>query len=226
MRVPAERSSVQQSSILIVDDENELRDNLVTILEHEGFLVRTASSGADGVQQLTGQRFDVVLLDLIMPDMDGIETMQEMRRLSANTRFIITTAYATLSTAVYAIRKGASDYLAKPFRVEELLSVIRRSLEEARFERRLRLGNLDKTMTSLSNATRRRIIEILRQNLAMRLTDISAALTIEDHTKTMFHLRTLKDAGLVRQTQEKLYALTVMGNNAFNVLNALTLEAE
>ncbi|MBF0183375.1 MAG: response regulator [Magnetococcales bacterium] len=207
--------------ILIVDDEAELRDNLTSVLEYEGFVVHTAASGAEGIRQFSAQRFDIVLLDLIMPGQDGIDTMLEMRRFSNQTRFIIMTAFATVNTAVQAIRKGASDYLSKPFRVEELVAVIKRSLEEARFERQIVAGNVDKTLTSLANPIRRRMIDLLGRVSQVRMTDISQALEIEDHTKTMFHLRTLKEAGLIHQPDDKSYALTPAGNNAFNVMRLL-----
>jgi DNA-binding NtrC family response regulator len=207
--------------ILIVDDEAELRDNLAALLEYEGFLVATAATGAGGIRLMASQRFDVVLLDLIMPGQDGIDTMLEMRRFSNQTRFIIMTAYATVNTAVQAIRKGASDYLSKPFRVEELVAVIKRSLEEARFERQIVLCNLDKTLTSLANPIRRRMIELLGGAALVRMTEISQALEIDDHTKTMFHLRTLKEAGLIHQPDDKSYALTASGPNSYNLLRLL-----
>ncbi|MBF0422108.1 MAG: response regulator [Magnetococcales bacterium] len=208
--------------ILIVDDEAELRENLAALLTHEGFQVTTAASGKEALRLPGNERFDVVLLDLIMPDMDGIETMLNLRRISAGTKFIVMTAFATVSTSVQAIRKGASDYLSKPFRFEELVAVVRRSLEEARFESQIQSHDLDQTLASLANPIRRRIIEILGYSQALRMTDISAALYIVDHTKTMFHLRTLKEAGLIRQTDEKRYTHTSAGNNAFNLLRAMT----
>ncbi|MBF0126201.1 MAG: response regulator [Magnetococcales bacterium] len=208
-------------SILIVDDEAELRENLAVLLSHEGFRVTTAPSGLEGLRLLAGERFDVVLLDLIMPGLDGIETLQEMRKTSSATKFIMLTAFATVNTAVQAIRKGASDYLSKPFRFEELVAVVRRSLEERRFEMQIQSRDLDQTLASLANPIRRRIIEVLGQSNCLRMTDISAALYIEDHTKTLFHLRTLREAGLIRQAEDKLYALTSLGSNAFNLLRAL-----
>lgn len=211
----------KQYTILIVDDEAELRDNLAALLRHEGFHVSTAESGLEGLRLFTSQRFDVVLLDLIMPGQDGIETLQEMRKVGGHTKFIVMTAFATVNTAVQAIRKGAADYLSKPFRFEELVSVIRRSMEEVRFERQIQSGNLDQTLASLANPVRRRVIEMLGQSHALRMTDISLALRFDDHTKTMFHLRTLKEAGLIRQSEEKLYTLSDSGRNACNLLRAL-----
>ncbi|MBF0584913.1 MAG: response regulator [Magnetococcales bacterium] len=169
-------------NILIVDDEAELRDNLASLLRHEGFRVSTAESGLDGMHIFGSQRFDVVLLDLIMPGKDGIETLQEMRKLGGNSKFIVMTAFATVNTAVLAIRKGASDYVSKPFRFEELVAVIRRSVEEARFERHIQSCNLDQTLSSLANPVRRRIIEMLGQSHALRMTDISTSLLFDDHT--------------------------------------------
>lgn len=213
--------NAMEYTILVVDDEAELRENLAALLNHEGFRVCTAASGMEGVRLLSGKRFDVVLLDLIMPGMDGIETLQEMRKTHHKTKYIVLTAFATVSTAVQAIRKGASDYLSKPFRFEELVVVIRRSLEEARFEMEIQSCDLDQTLTSLANPIRRGIIELLGKSSTMRMTDISAAMNIKDHTKTTFHLRILKEAELIRQSEDKLYALTFGGINACNLLRAL-----
>lgn len=210
-----------EQNILIVDDEAELRENLAALLGYEGFQVSAAESGEEGLRLLTGGRFDVVLLDLIMPGMDGIEILQEMRKVRGHTKFIMMTAFATVNTAVQAIRKGASDYLSKPFRIEELITVVRRSLEETRFEMQIQSCDLDQTLSSLANPIRRRIIEMLGQSGALRMTDVSTTLHFSDHTKTMFHLRTLRDAGLVWQTQEKLYSLTSTGSNALQLLRAL-----
>ncbi|MEO5333547.1 MAG: response regulator [Magnetococcus sp. YQC-5] len=207
--------------ILIVDDEADLRENLSVLLRHEGFQVSTAASGTEALRLLNGGRFDVVLMDLIMPGRDGIEILLEMRKLNNRIKIIIMTAFATVNTAVQAIRKGASDYLSKPFRFEELVSVIRRLLEETRFELQIQTGDLDQTLASLANPIRRRIIEMLGQSNALRMTDISTSLYIEDHTKTLFHLRTLKEAGLIHQGEDKLYALTSNGNNAYFLLRAL-----
>ncbi|MBF0602325.1 MAG: sigma-54-dependent Fis family transcriptional regulator [Nitrospirae bacterium] len=207
--------------ILIVDDEAELRDNLATLLGHEGFVVGTAESGMAALEILARNPYDVVLLDLIMPGLDGIETLQEMRKMRSGTKCVVMTAFATVNTAVQAIRKGASDYLSKPFRLEELVAVVRRSMEEASFELQVQSSNLDQTLASLANPIRRRIIEMLGQSRTMRMTDISMALRFEDHTKTMFHLRTLKEAALIRQAADRHYSLTDAGNNALNLLRVL-----
>ncbi|MBF0428179.1 MAG: response regulator [Magnetococcales bacterium] len=213
---------VMQKNILVVDDEAELRDNLADLLKHEGFLVRTADSGRVGLHFFMAERFDVVLLDLIMPGLDGIETLQEMRKVNSQAKFIVMTAFGTINTAVQAIRKGASDYLSKPFRFDELVAVVRRSLEESHFEQRIQACDLDQTLASMANPIRRRIIEILSQSQSLRMTDISLKLGITDHTKTMFHLRILKEAGLLHQSDNKLYLLTTSGNNAFNLLCAFS----
>ncbi|MBF0146325.1 MAG: response regulator [Magnetococcales bacterium] len=210
-----------QHAILIVDDEAELRENLAALLGHEGFQTFTAETGMEGLRVLAKEQIDVVLLDLIIPGMDGIETMQEMRKLRSTVKFIMLTAFATVNTAVQAIRKGASDYLSKPFLFDDLVAVIRRCLEEARFEMQIQSCNLDQTLASLANPIRRRIIEMLGQTSALRMTDISMALAISDHTKTMFHLRILKEAQLIRQGEDKLYTLTLPGTNAFNLLRVL-----
>ncbi|MBF0610956.1 MAG: response regulator [Magnetococcales bacterium] len=208
-------------SILIVDDEAELRENLAELLQNEGFSTDTAPSGVEALKKAANNRYDVVVLDLIMPGMDGITTMTEMKKLGGRTKYVVVTAFATLDTAVDAIKKGASDYLSKPFRSDELVTLIRRTLEEAKFEDQVMVHDLDQTLNSLANPIRRKIVEMLGSSPPMRMTEITQKLVIEDRTKTMFHLRTLKEAGIIQQTTEKLYTLTQSGRELLGFLNQL-----
>lgn len=207
--------------ILIVDDEPELRENLAELLTSEGFEVEVAASAQEAIKKAANERFDVVLLDLIMPGMDGIEAMIELKKLGGRTKYLVMTAFATLDTAVAAIKKGASDYLSKPFRMEELVTLIRRTLEEAKFEDQIMVHDLDQTLNSLANPIRRKIVEMLGTVPPMRMTEITQKLVIEDRTKTMFHLRTLKEAGIIQQTADKLYTLSNSGRELLGFLNQL-----
>jgi DNA-binding NtrC family response regulator len=115
--------------ILIVDDEEANREFLQELLRHEGYEVETAGDGATGLTLLEQIPFHVMLSDLMMPQMSGVELLLQMKERSPFTIGIIFTGYATIETAVEAMKAGAYDYITKPFRVEEILVVLQRALE-------------------------------------------------------------------------------------------------
>lgn len=206
------------SKILVVDDDHELRTNLADLLDQAGFTVLTAESGMQAVSLANEQPVDVVLLDLIMPEMDGMETLQALKKGQPKLKVIMLTAFATVENAVNAVKKGASDYLSKPFVPEELITAVRRAIEESKFERDVQYFNLDEAFSSLSNAIRRSILQLLGQYPSMRLTALASELAIRDHTKVAFHLRTLKKAGMVTQQRDKAYCLTPLGKRLLDGL--------
>jgi DNA-binding NtrC family response regulator len=122
---------------LIVDDERLIRDTLAEYLAGEGFAVLTCGSGPEALQLAGKHRFDVALLDVQLPGMDGIELLERLLKVSPETFVISITAFATVETAVAAFQRGAHDYLMKPILLEEVLSKIRRLLAY----RELRLEN-------------------------------------------------------------------------------------
>lgn len=207
--------------ILIVDDDDELRVNLSEILKNKGYHTDEASSGKEAIEKAVSKDFDVVLLDLMMPRISGMDVLTELRKLKPKTRVIMITAFATIDNAVEAIKKGASDYISKPFKIEELDVTIKRVVEETRFEEGIKKLDLDFTMSSLSNSIRRKIIKLLHQNKGMRLMEITRALDIEDHTNVVFHLKTLKESGLIEQDREKIYHVTKEGEKTMECLKIL-----
>jgi len=207
--------------ILIADDDNELRANLSEILTGAGYQTTEASSGKEAIEKISAEDFDIMLLDLMMPGMSGIEALSEIRRISPKIRVIMITAFATVENAVTAIKNGASDYIAKPFRINELLAVIKRAIEEARFEEGVKKLNLDYTLNSLSNYIRRSIIRMLWLQKKMRLMEITKELEIDDHTKVVFHLKMLKEAGIITQDKDKSYTLTKEGERIYDCLKIL-----
>ncbi|MBP7146782.1 MAG: sigma-54-dependent Fis family transcriptional regulator [Acidobacteria bacterium] len=124
--------------VLVVDDERVSRESLAAWLREDGHEVDTAASGAEAVAKAQGQRYAVCLVDLKMPGMDGIETMVELRRQSPDAAVIIITAYATVDTAVQAMKKGADDYIVKPFNPQEISLLVERSARVHALERQNR----------------------------------------------------------------------------------------
>mgnify|MGYP001620204460 FL=1 len=116
--------------ILVVDDESDMCEMLVTILYEEGYVTDIANSGKDAVKKVKDGGVDFVLLDIMMPEMGGIETLQQIKAVRPDIPVVMITAYATLKTAQESMRLGAYDYITKPFNLECVKEVIKQGLEE------------------------------------------------------------------------------------------------
>ena len=145
------------TSILIVDDEEGLQSSLVKAFALEGYRAAGVGSAPEALRSLQRESFDVALVDLRMPGMDGIALMERMREITPATIVILMTGGATVESAVQALKGGAADYILKPFRLSEILSTVERGLEQ----RRLRQENLQ-----LNELTRRlQEIDQIKSNL-------------------------------------------------------------
>jgi len=120
------------ASVLVVDDEPKITVLLEGELADAGHTVTTATDGAEAVRLLSAKRFDVVLTDLRMGAIDGLEVLRRAKAADASTVVLVMTAYATVQTAVAAMKEGASDYLEKPLHLDKVRMVIDRSLEQRR----------------------------------------------------------------------------------------------
>jgi len=198
-------------SILIIDDDGEFRKYLREILRDAGYEVEEAALATEAFEVLSRKGFDIVLLDYLMPKKSGIDALEEIKRLQPRAKVIMITAFASIENAVEAIKKGACDYVAKPFKIESLLLTIKMALEEAKFDRGIKKLNLDYTLSALASPIRRNILKLINEGISTRLMGITRQLKIEDHTKVVFHLRMLKDAGLIDQDEDKAYFLTAEG---------------
>jgi two-component system, NtrC family, nitrogen regulation response regulator NtrX len=117
--------------ILIIDDERAIRSTLKEILEFENYAVDEAEDGEKGLQLLNKSKYDVVLCDIKMPGMDGLEVLEKAMELSPDTPFIMISAHGTIDTAVEATKKGAYDFLQKPPDLNRLLVTVRNALDKA-----------------------------------------------------------------------------------------------
>ena len=116
------------ASILVVDDESTTQDTLGVFLETEGYRVATVNSGEEALTRIKEQAFDVIVADVVMPGVGGLEVLERSRALNPGAAVILMTGHATVETAVEALRKGACDYLQKPFRLPDLALCVRRLL--------------------------------------------------------------------------------------------------
>lgn len=114
------------SNILIIDDEPLMRISISDALKSEGFNVASAESGRDGLNAISSTPFDVVITDLKLPEVDGLQILKACKQHSPMTKTIMITAYGSIETAVEAMKQGAHDYLTKPFLMDELILVVKR----------------------------------------------------------------------------------------------------
>ena len=115
--------------ILVVDDDENIRKTLTTILKNEGYIVDTAQNGSEAVKKTEKTAYNVALIDIRLPDIEGIELLTKIKDAVPKTRKIIVTGYPTLKNAVAAVNKQAHAYLMKPVDIEKLLETIREQLK-------------------------------------------------------------------------------------------------
>lgn len=120
----------EQQKILVVDDEPGIRDMLEYSLLSNGYLVDTAANGVAAVERIRTGGYHVVISDIKMPRMGGLELLEAVKKLSPDTEVILSTAYGTIGTAVEAMRRGAYDFVQKPFNLDEMLALIKKALEK------------------------------------------------------------------------------------------------
>ena len=138
--------------IHVIDDEPVIRDVLSQLLTSEGYEVELSSSGEEALDKFSSSSCDVILLDLLMPGMDGIEVLRRIRKIDPVAAVIIITAYASVESAIAAMKIGALDYVQKPFKHDDLLMTIERAVERRRLqEENLRLKDELKQKFSFSN---------------------------------------------------------------------------
>jgi len=148
--------TLPDARILVVDDESGIRHTLTELFTRMGYQAFEAASGREALEQIVNQRFDLVILDLNMPEMGGAEVLKAAAPRAPDTVFIILTAYGTLDSAIVAIRHGAFDYLIKPISVKEIARAVEAGLAERK--RRTRSEEpvvlLERALASLKQAER------------------------------------------------------------------------
>ncbi len=121
--------------ILVVDNESSMREFLAIVLSKEGYSVATAEDGKQALKDLEKDSFDLVLTDIRMPKMGGLELLKALKVISPETITVMMTAYASTGTAIEAMKEGAYDYLTKPFQVDEVKLIIKNALERKRLQK-------------------------------------------------------------------------------------------
>ena len=210
---------MSNETILVIDDDQDLRESIVEILEDNNFAAVGCESAENALQIIRIQPPLLVIVDNMMPGMGGMAFIPLLKNEYPSIKIIMITAFSTVDNAVAAMKSGADDYLAKPFKRDDLLVAVQRNLEVLKFEQQQLDHDMDEALSCLSNQIRRQILMALYAKRGMRFMDLTRHLGISDHTKVNFHLKNLKSNHLVSQDREKVYHLTPQGEKMANSLN-------
>ena len=204
MSAPDSSYPEDRPRVLVVDDEKFIRDIIADFLGMEGYIVRTAEDGVSATNELERARYDMVISDLKMPKMGGLDLLREVARTHPDTLTVIMTGFGTVETAIDAMKRGAYDYILKPFKVEEIVHIVQRGLEK-----------------------RRLAAENLRLREALSLYKVSEAITASLSLDEV--IATVADSGLHEIRADLVMTWLDNGEGAFfprNVAQAADFEGE
>ncbi|MDJ0621318.1 MAG: response regulator [Desulfocapsaceae bacterium] len=208
--------------VYVVDDDTDLRESITEILSEEGFAVRSFAGAETALAGFDTAIPQIAIVDYMMPGMDGMTLIFMIKKKYPRLKVIMITAFSTVENAVAAMKGGADDYLPKPFKKNDLLTAVRRNLEEIRFEQEIEGPGMDEILACLANQIRRQILKALHTHGKMRFMDITRDLGATDHTKVNFHLKNLKIHKLISQDRDKLYTLSSQGKKMIEYLSLLS----
>jgi signal transduction histidine kinase len=163
-----------KAKILVVDDDPQISEMITAALTNDGYDVVAAFDGAQGVKKAGAGKFDLAILDIQMPVMDGITALGEIKKLDPEIEVIIATGHGTMGTAVQSMRKGAFDYIHKPFKIVELLTVVGRALEKRKLN--------DITKAIFSTIKSEELLRIVMDSIAGILKADESLLMLMDKT--------------------------------------------
>src|SRR6267143_319536 len=126
------KRSMSKGSILVVDDESEIREGLEVLLKSEGYGVSSADTGESGLAKLEQHPFDLLLLDVSLPDRNGLDILKEIHRRDPQLSIVLITAYGSIEMARAAFKNGAMDYITKPWSNDELLAQVAQAVDSRR----------------------------------------------------------------------------------------------
>ena len=177
----------EKESILIVDDNESTCKSLTLVFGKKGYETETAGTGREAIEKARGRFFNLALLDIRLPDMEGIELIAPLKEIHPDLLVIMVTAYASLETAVRSLKEGASAYIHKPLNMDEVLATVREALEK----QRLVMEN-------------RRLYEVAQQELTERIRAEEALQKANDELEQRVEERTAKLAKTTEQLEVEL----------------------
>ncbi len=131
-----EVKDMESSFILVVDDEEIMRSFLQDVLAGEGYQVDVAPTGEEAVNKASRKKYDLVITDIKMPGIDGMGVLSQVKELSPTTEVVVMTGYASLESAVESMKKGAADYITKPFNIDQIRIVVAKTLERRKLKQK------------------------------------------------------------------------------------------
>ena len=184
------------SSILVIEDKESMRKMVAQTLAEEGYTVETAATGPEGIEKAKQKPFDLVITDMKMPDMDGLEVLSTIKDINTDTAVLIMTAYGTIEAAVSAMKKGAYDFLTKPFDSDHMLLLVDKALKSQRIvaenevlreeiDHRLGMGKII--------GQNEKVIEVLKLVQKVAVSDTSVLLQGESGTGKELFARAIHD---------------------------------
>ncbi len=194
----------KSGKILVLDDEQIVLDSVRRILEGEDYEVKTCRKGEEAVETLKEGGFDILITDLKMPGMDGLQAMEALSDVDPDLSMIMFTAYSTVDSAVQAMKLGAVDYIRKPFTPDQLVELVTKVMQDrkARFEKRYRedtFENLKKDISATLNL--KEVLDLIVQGMVKVMKVKGSSLSLLD--KTREKMRVFAYHGLSRNYAEK-----------------------
>jgi diguanylate cyclase (GGDEF)-like protein len=148
-----EAEAPRQTRILVVDDEEIMREFLREVLSDQGYKIDLASSGKDAVEKMAEQEYDLVLTDIVMPELDGLGVVAAAKELPYEVDVVVMTGYASMETAVESMKLGASDYITKPFNIDQIRIIVKNAIEERALKKRAAEGEFYKELSRKDGLT-------------------------------------------------------------------------
>lgn len=148
-----EASTATKTSILVVDDEEIMRAFLKEVLSGEGYSIDLAVSGRDAVEKMASAQYDIVITDIVMPELDGLGVVAAAKKLSYDVDVIVMTGYASMETAVESMKLGATDYITKPFNIDQIRIIVSNAVKERHLKKQAAEGEFYKELSRKDGLT-------------------------------------------------------------------------
>ena len=198
-------------SILVVDDNDSIRDLLKNLLVSEGYTVITADNGTTALEKLRNINFDLIISDIMMPGISGLELLMEVRKVDPDMPVVMITGFPTIDTAVKVIKEGADDFITKPFNLDHAKLVVKRSIENGRLKKQ------NKTLSDKMDEVDK--IKAISRDLQDKVNELSALYTISD---VLHHVFTTSEVFV--KALDMAISITEAGRAAIWVLDTKTDE--